>query len=158
MVSPHLPEQALTCRVHDGQRKRQVKLKRAISGGLLGLVLLNAVLGGAAGLWLCLHAAGDTHLPAANAPLDCCHADAQSAVDDHCDHCEDVSLDGVDLLATRDHDAFTLPVAVFFEIGHTLLPEPQWHTREPAGPTPARAPPHTLSTSLLVAGTIVLRL
>ncbi len=132
-------------------------LKRSISTGLLSLVLLNAVLGGAAGLWLCLHAAGDAHLAAEETAADCCHGDDQVALE-HCDHCEDISLDGIDLLATRDGDTFALPAVAIFETTHTLLPEPQWHTRETAGPNPARAPPHSLSTSLLVAGTIVLRL
>lgn len=133
-----------------------VRAKKKIVALLIGLVAWNGVLGGVDGLLMCLHAAGSLHIASIDPVKECCHGTDEASIHE-CNNCNDVELSSVDMLALRDGDSLlnNLP-ADAPEI--VVRPEFVWKAEKVLGPTPTRAPPHSVDVCLLVAETVVLRI
>jgi hypothetical protein len=124
---------------------------------LVCLTLWNSVLGVSGGLSMCLHLAGELHLiETETAQIDCCHLAEQDSLSD-CLDCNDVTLEGVDMLALRDSQN-SLSVPFIAESTITALPEPVLCSTEIAGPHSPRGPPASIDTCLLVAEVVELRI
>lgn len=130
--------------------------KKKIVALLAGLIAWNGVLGGVSGILMCLHAAGSFHIASFETTENCCHVQEDDAIHE-CQKCNDLELDGIDLLAFRDSDStLTYPIAKTSEV--FVLSVPTWKKLTILGPNPTRAPPYRVDTCLMVAETVVLRI
>lgn len=127
-----------------------------INIAVLCVSIWNTALGGTGDLWLCLHPGGESHSLALEASSDCCHVDKQPGIVD-CSHCDDVVLEGVDLLTQRDTEV-TPPKYVALDCNWFVENQSKYNYINTLGPHTVRAPPHTVAASRLVTETIVLRI
>lgn len=132
-----------------------VPTKHILSIGLACLIVLNGLVAALGNLLVCLHEAGESHLAGSEIAQACCHVAGTSA--EECNNCEDVALNSVDFLATRQYDVTAAAVADVSPTVVEVVP-PAWRTQWQAGPNPARGPPAHTDTCLMVAQTVVLRL
>ncbi|MBC2593948.1 hypothetical protein H5P28_06700 [Ruficoccus amylovorans] len=132
-----------------------VSTKHILSIMLACLIVLNGLVAALGNLLVCLHEEGEAHLAGSEIAQACCHTAGASA--EECRDCEDVALSGMDFLATRQYDVTASAVA---DVSPTVVEAvpPAWRTQWQAGPNPARGPPESTDTCLMVAQTVVLRL
>jgi hypothetical protein len=136
-----------------------VRISKTIGLLLLCLSLWNIVLGATGGLSMCLHAAGELHLIGTESDEDeCCHPSGEPSLEESdCLECEDIKLEGVDILALRD-SPFSLSAPDIAAAFANLLPEPVVCSNQELVLHSPRVPPDTIDTCLLVAEVVVLRL
>lgn len=122
---------------------------------LVCLAFWNSALGAVGGLSMCLHIAGELHLFETKSVDKCCHVDQVNTLD-NCNDCDDVNLEGIELLALRDGEItpsqFT---AVTDET--CAVPEPTFTATDEIQPHSPRGPPYCMQLCLLVAESTVFR-